>query len=456
MRFPIENLRELVFEAYLVGGSVRDMALKREPKDIDIVVVNETPKSMIELGARQIAKSFPIFLFDGMKAEFALACKDRPEAFVPGQYVSLEEDLFRRDLTINAMAINRDGVLIDPYGGMNDIRQGKLRHVSKYFSVDPLRIFRVARFAAQLDFTVAQETMDLMKNMVKSNLVELVDPNRLTKEMTAAMLSSKPHRFFEVLEETGALARWLPELSTMKGIPQRSDYHAEGCVWTHNMMVLNEASLYSEGLSPQSKLRIRTAALFHDIGKTKTPAEYLYDKDGKEIGKHLGHESPKLMNTMFSSLSERLIGFPSDVLTFAKLVAVIHQKVHRINEMSPKGLVKLFHEAGGKKALQQESFLDDLEIACRADHMGRLIKLPNGAIQAPVTYPEGERFKRMMMIVASVKEGPIFQEAIADGYSIEVAKDRVHRERLRVLTQHNFPNAMRSTDAMMALGTQAR
>lgn len=453
MTFPIEELKGFSFDAYLVGGAVRDMILNRQYKDIDIVVVGETPESMLAMGGRSVSKSFPIFLFDGLDIQFALARKDRNESYDQNEFVSLEQDLYRRDLTINSMALDRNGRLIDHYGGRKDINERILRHVSHHFGEDPHRIFRLARFAAQLDYSVADETMIMMRDLVTKDAIETIDINRITAELTMALLAPYPHRFFEILEEVGALARWLPELSSMKGLPQRPDYHAEGCVWTHNMMVLREATAFSEDLPDTSKLRIRTAALLHDIGKTKTPAEFLWDANGAIIGKHPGHESPVLLSKMFNQLASRMVGFPTEYLRFAKLIGVIHQKVHRIQEMQPKALIRLFDECGEKRFLSQDRMLEDIVIACSADHFGRLIlsKTDNVA-RRPSEYPEGERFIAMMSCILSVKEGPIMQEKIKIGYSIPKAREAVHRARLKTLAEMNVPVLERSTDAMSRMG----
>ncbi|MEG0869275.1 MAG: HD domain-containing protein [Hafnia sp.] len=442
MLTPIDQLKALPFEAYLVGGCVRDMALKREPKDFDYVVVGETPEAMIELGFEQVAKSFPVFLHKQIDAEFALARKERSTGPGYGDFefvwddVTLAEDLFRRDLTMNAMALDRNGQLFDPYHGRDDIKNKVLRHISQHFVEDPLRIFRVARFAAQLGFDVAPETMRLMQDMAEIGLHTALSKERMTGELIKGLLSPNPAKFFQVLDEANVLKDWLPELTSMKDVPQRREYHAEGDVWTHNNMVLGEATELSEGLPHTSKLRIRLAALLHDIGKTRTPKELLWGADGV-IGRHNNHDSEELMDEMFASLKERLLGMDGHVLAFAKQVAVIHQKIHRMKEISNRGIIRLYEQIGGKRAFTDPDYLNDLELACRADHLGRLVLDVNGVAHAPLLYLEGEMFKRAMNVVGSVVPGPIMQAEMAKSTDkakgIEMGKEAVHRARFKAI-----------------------
>lgn len=453
MQFPVKQLKKYPFESYLVGGAVRDMVLGREYNDIDIVVVGETPASMLALGGREVSKSFPIYLFNGEDIQFALARKDRSSGYGNQEYVSLEDDLYRRDLTINAMALDKDGKLIDPYGGQTDLDARVLRHVSPHFAEDPHRIFRLARFAAQLDYTVADETMGLVRQLVAANLVEQIDLDRISTETMKAWLAPYPHRYYEVLKETGALERWLPELSTMDGIPQRADFHAEGDVWVHNQMAVKEAAILSEGRSEFSKLCIMAALSFHDIGKTQTDKKYLWDAQGNVLGKHPGHESPVLLDKMFAKMRPRLKGIPSDVLRFAKLVGIIHQKVHRINEMGSKSLIRLYVECGERNFLGREGILDDLAIACRADHQGRLItRASDQALIKPDRYPEGERFKMLMKVILDVREGPIMLAEREKGRDIVKQKEAVHRARMRALAPYDLPAPQRSTTELKGPG----
>lgn len=457
MLSPIDKLKDMPFKAYLVGGCVRDMVLKREPKDFDYVVVGESPASMIAFGAKEVGAAFPVFLFGDNESEFALARLEKSTG--PGyadfefvwDNVTLEQDLFRRDLTINAMALDSNGQLFDPHGGREDIRNRVIRHVSNHFVEDPLRIFRAARFAAQLNFDIAPETMELMKEMVSLKMVDAMTKERMTGELIKALMSPHPRRFFEVLDETGALKDWLPVLSDMHGVPQRRKFHAEGCVWTHNMMVLDQAALATVDHPTDSKLRIRLACLFHDVGKTRTPHELLYNPDGSELGKHIGHDNPKLMDEMFGALKEVLKGLDSSVLLFAKQVAINHQSLHRLlDKDGPKGagLVRLYERCGGRRAFEKEGYLDDLTLACQSDHFGRMRLDEEGMVVAPGPYPEAKAFKVAMETIHGVEEGPIIGPMIKAGKGIEKAKEALHRARLVALAQQKDRTAQDPTMGM--------
>lgn len=444
MLSPIDQLKFFPFEAYLVGGCVRDMALKREPKDFDYVVVGENPDSMVELGFEQVGAGFPVFLHREIDAEFALARMERSTGPGYGDFefvwdgVTLQQDLYRRDLTMNAMALDRDGQLFDPHGGREDIKNKVLRHISPNFAEDPLRIFRVARFAAQLGFTVAPETMELMQDMAEVGLHKALKYERMTGELMKGLLSPDPVKFIEILDQANVLKDWLPELHAMKGVPQRAEYHAEGDVWTHNLMVLKEATELTKDSDFETKLRVRFAALFHDVGKTRTPHEMLYGADGV-VGRHNDHDSEKLMNEMFASLKERLKGMDSEVISFGKQVAIIHQKIHRMPEASDKGIIRLYEQIGGKRAFADENYVADLELACRADHLGRMVLDKNGVAYSPLMYLEGEMFKRAMKVVHSVDAGPIMKAAIENATDkkkgLDLGKQFVHRARLNAIVQ---------------------
>lgn len=233
---------------YQVGGSVRDKLLGLEPKDIDFVVIGADPESMIRLGYIQVGKAFPVFI-DKQGNEYALA---RRESKIGQGYsgfgfdtkdVTLEEDLIRRDLTINAMALSPEGDIIDPFNGQKDLEDKILRHTSKAFTEDPLRVFRVARFASKLPgFEVHLETLSLMKDMVQADDFKTLSLERVFQEMKGALKTSRPSRFFEVLKEVGALDYYFPELAALDGVPQRPDYHPEGDCWIHTMLVLDQAA----------------------------------------------------------------------------------------------------------------------------------------------------------------------------------------------------------------------
>lgn len=444
---PIEKLKQMPFEAYLVGGCVRDMVLKREPKDFDYVVVGESPESMAAFGARSVGQSFPVFLMENDDAEYALARFEKSTG--PGYNdfefvwdgVSLHDDLYRRDTTMNAMALDRDGKLYDPYGGQKDIENRTIRHVSPHFVEDPLRIFRVARFAAQLGFDVAPELMVLMTHMVEQGMVKAMTKERMTAELIKALVAPYPRRFFEVLDEVGALKEWLPMLSDMHGVPQVFKYHAEGDVWTHNLMVLDEATAATVGRDYDSKLRVRAAALLHDVGKTRTPHRLLWNEDGTPLGKHHYHDQPELMETMFDELRKVLKGMDSSVLWFAKQVAINHQALHRIFERSNGKLIKLYDLCGGRRAFDLPWFADDMVAACTADHFGRLRADDDGVVAKPGPYPEADYFKDVMRVVHDVPEGKIIGPLIKAGKSVEEAKKVLHRERLRALAIYRDPTS---------------
>ncbi|MDH3948278.1 MAG: multifunctional CCA addition/repair protein, partial [Gammaproteobacteria bacterium] len=273
-------------QIYKVGGCVRDELLGLPVKDRDWVVVGTTPQEMLDAGYKPVGKDFPVFLHPETHEEYALARTERKTApgytgfaFHAAADVTLEEDLLRRDLTINAMAETPAGELIDPYHGRDDLQHRLLRHVSPAFVEDPVRILRVARFAARLaefDFQVAEETMRLMREMVSNGEVDALVPERVWQETVRALSEAVPTRFFEVLRECGALAKLFPELEQLYGVPQPPEHHPEIDTGVHTMMVLQQAARLSNDPA------VRFAALVHDLGKGTTPPE--------EWPKHIAHE----------------------------------------------------------------------------------------------------------------------------------------------------------------------
>jgi len=262
-------------QVFIVGGAVRDALLGRPHGDRDWVVVGATPQQMIDAGFLPVGRDFPVFLHPATHEEYALARTERKTA--PGYRgfavhaapeVTLEEDLLRRDLTINAMAQTADGALIDPYGGQRDLQARVLRHVSDAFAEDPVRILRLARFAARFgDFSVAPETMDLMRSMVAEGEVDALVPERVWQELARGLMEDQPQRLFAVLRDCGALARLLPELDRLWGVPQRADYHPEVDTGVHVMLVLQAA------VALRAPLSVRWACLMHDLGKGNTPPQ---------------------------------------------------------------------------------------------------------------------------------------------------------------------------------------
>ncbi len=348
-------------QIYLVGGAVRDQLLNRKVKERDWVVVGSTPEAMLAQGYRQVGKDFPVFLHPETSEEYALARTERKTA--PGYHgfaihasadVTLEEDLLRRDLTINAIAQNNDGSLIDPFNGQQDLQDRVLRHVSPAFAEDPVRILRLARFAARfahLNFTVADETMQLMRAMVEAGEVDALVAERVWAELDKALAEQTPSRFFEVLRECGALAKLFPEIDALFGVPQPPKHHPEIDTGLHTMMVLQQAVRLSEDKS------VRFAALVHDLGKGTTPKN--------EWPKHHCHEQRGV--NLVKALCERF-RVPNEHKELALLVTQYHGKYHRAEEMRPETILRLLEDCD---ALRRPERFELFLLACEADSRGR-------------------------------------------------------------------------------------
>ncbi len=344
---------------YAVGGSVRDALLGLPVQDRDHVVVGATPEQMIAAGYTPVGKDFPVFLHPRTHEEYALARTERKTApgykgfvFHAGGDVSLEDDLMRRDLTINAIAQAEDGSLIDPFGGREDLDVRIFRHVSPAFAEDPVRILRVARFAARFpEFAVARETNDLMRQMVAAGEVDALVPERVWQELARGLMERKPSRMFEVLRACGALQRILPELDALWGVPQPAKYHPEIDTGAHIMLVIDYAARQSYTLP------IRFAALLHDLGKGLTPAAMW--------PRHHGHEA--LGAKLVEQLCERL-KIPSDCRELALMTAREHGNVARAAELRPATVVALFERCDAFRRPQR--FIDMLD-ASACDHFGR-------------------------------------------------------------------------------------
>lgn len=352
---------------YLVGGAVRDALMGKTPKDMDYVVVGATEQDMLNRGFQKVGAAFPVFLNPINNFEYALARKEKKVedsgAGAHGSFefdiadVSLEEDLKRRDLTINAMAQSTKVQsfdymeIIDPYGGLKDLENKVLRHVSEAFAEDPLRVLRVARFAARYpEFTVAPETMDIMRIIVQSDEFKTLSQERIFKEMEGALKCSKPSIFFNVLKDVGGLDHYFPELKALIDVPQRVEYHPEGDCWVHTMLVLDHAA-------QMGSIEITYAALVHDLGKGITPAEILPG--------HHGHEDSGV--PLVKAFSERL-KVPNNLLDAGILVTKNHLRVHRISEMKPSSVVRMFYEMD---AFRKPHLIHILARACEADDMGK-------------------------------------------------------------------------------------
>ena len=348
-------------KAYLVGGAVRDEQLGIAHSERDWCVVGATPAELLADGYRQVGKDFPVFLHPESNEEYALARTERKTA--PGYHgfafdfspdVSIEDDLLRRDLTINAIARDADGKLIDPHGGRGDIDKRILRHVSDAFSEDPVRILRVAKFAARfrhLDFKIANETMALMQHMVANGEVDALVPDRVWKETEEALCGPDIRVYFEVLRKCGALKVLFPEVEALFGVPQPEKWHPEIDTGVHTLMVLDQAELLSKDLA------VRFAALTHDLGKGTTPKD--------KLPSHRGHEirGCKLIRKM----AERL-PVPKAARDLARIVAEFHTHCHRALELRDKTIVKLLEKTD---AFRRPERFEQFLLTCESDARGR-------------------------------------------------------------------------------------
>jgi len=359
--YPIPEHFEKRLKTFLVGGAVRDELLGIQPKESDWVVVGAGPEEMLAQGFKPVGKDFPVFLHPHTNEEYALARTERKTSkgyggfsFYTGKEVTLEEDLSRRDLSINAIAKDEHGKLIDPYNGQADIKAKVLRHVSPAFAEDPLRVLRLARFAAhfkKLGFSVADETMDLVKHISQSGELEALVAERVFKEMCKGLNTEHPETFFEILREGEALKILFPEFDALFGIPQRPEYHPEIDTGIHVLMCLQQSALLKANTST------RFAVLCHDFGKATTAKELL--------PKHIGHEvrSKKIAKRFCERLK-----VPNDFSKLALNVAEHHLLAHRAFELRASTVLKLFKKTG---AFQQKENLTQFLLACEADARGR-------------------------------------------------------------------------------------
>ena len=376
---------------YCVGGAVRDELLGLPIKDRDYVVVGATPEAMVKLGYRPVGKDFPVFLHPDTQEEYALARTERKTAkgykgfqVHASPDVTLEQDLARRDLTINAMAKTADGEMIDPFDGQRDIEAKVLRHVSTAFVEDPVRILRLARFAARFtEFCVADETMQLMREMVDSGEVDALVPERVWQELSKGIMEAKPSRMFEVLRSCGALARIFPELDRLWGVPQPTQYHPEIDTGIHVMLVVDYAA--QQGFS----LPVRFAALTHDLGKGTTPKDVL--------PRHIGHEMRSV--ALLKDVVKRL-RVPNDCKELAMMVAQFHGKLHAVAHMKTSTMLHFLMELDAIR--QPERFQLFLQ-ACESDSRGRT-GLENCAL------PEAERLQQALIFAQSVDAGEVAKQ----------------------------------------------
>lgn len=400
----------------MVGGAVRDRLLGLPVSDRDWVVVGATPEAMIAAGFTPVGRDFPVFLHPQTHEEYALARTERKTgrgyhgfSFHTAPDVTLEQDLQRRDLTINAIAEDEDGRLIDPFGGVRDLQDQVLRHVSPAFAEDPVRILRVARFAARFtEFSVAAETLVLMRRMVEHGEADHLVPERVWQELSRGLMEKKPSRMFEVLRQCGALARILPEVDRLWGVPQRAEYHPEVDTGMHLMLVLDMAARL------KASLPVRFACLMHDLGKGTTPPQLL--------PRHIGHEQRSV--GLLREVCQRL-RVPTECREMAEVVAREHGHIHRSGELGAAALVRLLERCD---AFRKPERFDGIVLACECDARGRL-----GLGEQD--YPQGELLRHALRAARQVDAGEIAREAQARGLPGPRIAGLVHEARVRAVAQ---------------------
>lgn len=409
----------------MVGGALRDALLGLPVKDRDWVVVGGTPEAMGALGYVPVGKDFPVFLHPATHEEYALARTERKTArgykgfaVHADPVVTLEEDLARRDLTINAMALPAPQstaniapeTVIDPYGGLRDLRARVLRHVTPAFAEDPVRILRIARFAARFqEFTIAPETLALMRAMVDDGEVDHLVPERVWQELSRGLCEAKPSRMLQVLRDCGALARLLPEVERLFGVPQTATHHPEVDTGVHLMMVLDMAARLN------APLAVRYACLGHDLGKGTTPADVL--------PRHIGHEERSVR--LLRGLQERL-RVPVDCRELAEVVAREHGNIHRSLDLGPEAVLRLLERCD---ALRKPARFDEVLQACECDARGRL-----GFEDRP--YPQAPRLQAALQAVLALPTATLASDAQAEGLKGPQIGQRIHAARVQALTHH--------------------
>jgi len=403
---------------YMVGGAVRDALLGLPVQDRDWVVIGATPEQMLAQGYLPVGRDFPVFLHPETREEYALARTERKSGrgyrgFVvdAAPDVTLEEDLARRDLTINAIAKDVDGIsaraLFDPYFGHRDLQARVLRHVSKAFREDPVRILRVARFAARFaDFSVAPETMQLMREMVDAGEADHLVPERVWQELARGLMEAQPPRMFAVLRSCGALAVLLPEVERLWGVPQRAEYHPEVDTGVHLMMVLAMAARLN------APLGVRFACLTHDLGKGTTPADML--------PRHIGHEQRSAQ--LLRGVCERL-RVPVDCRELADVVAREHGNIHRSGELNAAAVLRLLERCD---AIRKPARFEDVLLACECDARGRL-----GFEES--AYPQRERLLAAMHAARAVDTAPLAAEAAKRGLKGPQVGEQIHAARAQAI-----------------------
>ena len=399
---------------YVVGGAVRDALLGLPASDRDWVVVGATPDELVALGYKPVGKDFPVFIHPRTGEEVALARTERKSGrgyhgftFHAAPEVTLEEDLRRRDLTINAIAQAEDGSLIDPHGGQRDLQAGVLRHVSEAFVEDPVRLLRLARFAARFaNFTTAPETTALLAQMVADGEVDALVPERVWQELSRGLLAPRPSRMFELLRSCGALARLLPEVDRLWGVPQPAAHHPEIDTGVHLMMVLDCCAKLA------APLPVRWACLGHDLGKGTTPAA--------DWPRHIGHEGRSAQ--LVRAMGERL-RVSVECRELADVMAREHGNVHRSDDLGAAATLRLFERCD---ALRRPKRFADLLQACECDARGRL-----GLEDRP--YAPAARLPPLLQVARDVDTAVIAEQAAARGLTGPAIGDLVRAARVKAL-----------------------
>ncbi|WP_312212068.1 multifunctional CCA addition/repair protein [Pseudescherichia sp.] len=396
-------------KSYLVGGAVRDALLGLPVKDKDWVVVGATPQEMLDAGYQQVGRDFPVFLHPKSREEYALARTERKSGFgytgfscYAAPDVTLEQDLLRRDLTVNALAQDADGKIIDPYHGLADLKSRTLRHVSPAFGEDPLRVLRVARFAARyahLSFRIADETMALMREMTAAGELEHLTPERVWKETENALVSRNPQVYFMTLRECGALKVLFPELDVLFGIPAPAKWHPEIDTGIHVLMTVSMAAM----LSPD--IDVRFATLCHDLGKGLTPPA-LWPR-------HHGHGLAGVK--LVSNLCERL-RVPNELRDLAKLVAEFHDLIHTFPILKPQTIVKLFDSIDAWRKPQR---VEQIALTSEADVRGRT------HFEAS-DYPQGRLLREAWEVAKAVST----KEVVAAGFKGAEIREELTQRRI--------------------------
>ena len=402
-------------KTYLVGGAVRDALMGHAGSDRDWVVVGGTPEALVAQGYQPVGRDFPVFLHPNTHEEYALARTERKTArgyhgfaVHASPDVTLEEDLARRDLTINAIAQDEHGQRTDPYGGERDIAAKVLRHVTDAFREDPVRILRLARFAARFpDFTVAAETMTLMRDMVSDGEVDALVSERVWQELSRGLMGAQPSRMLQVLRECGALQRLLPEVDKLYGVPQRAEYHPEIDTGIHLEMVLDASARMN------TSLEVRFACLCHDLGKGTTPADVL--------PRHIGHEqrSEKLTRALCTRWR-----VPVECKELAELVAREHGNIHQSLGFGAEAVLRLLVRCDALR--RPERFLLALQ-ACECDARGRLGKEDEA-------YAQGPRLALLLKAAQSVDSASVSALALQEGLKGPAVGARLDAARLAAIS----------------------